>query len=791
MLVPNKRKMALSLLLFCLFVEWFRPLTEMARLTEMYQTLPLLMALGCFLLIDCISLPSAPAWLIKIILCLAVTVYLFNNYALDLQGWKHFADALIQDGVGLMEGHFGYLSGESRTFIFLIGWVLLVSVVQSLIMYRFHGLWFVAATVVYLMVLQVWPGMDTNGGLLRTVMYGFIFLSLLHKSRLEQRSSLGVLGTSRFILNGWSIKWITMSLLLVGASSGLAGYLVQSESKLIKPFHGLDDSGYLSALRFNNDSIAASNTGQSGYSLDDSRLGGSMKIDHKIAFIAKTEQSTYWRGESLSWYDGKGWSQPKHDLLRKRLGEELPPLLNSDMASSGINPLVTPVIRPLLTQEILLKDHSLSSPLFAGGSIAKVEAVVDESGQAMGFGDILVDSTTGKYILENAQNLSYYRIKVVESLTEEDVYQAIWHAGITAQDESYPVEIETNNLQLPKELPARVEKLARKITAGYKSSYTRVQAVEAYLRENYLYSLDKPLYPGMDEDFVDHFLFSQKLGYCNHFSTAMVVLLRSVGIPARWVKGFAPGEIITSKQAVDVLDVPNVDTEVVSSKPFQVAVRNSDAHSWVEVYFSGIGWIAFDPTPGFAGFGSVDGLTQTSEVQEALPTMTKDSTSVGSEALAWIGGYATWPKVTLVSLISWMTKMAKMPVLISVMISMILALLLTVGFFLLLSRFQRENLFIWFALRKHSALRQDPDYLAFVMHRVWMNVFRKFGKMESQHTLREYIQSRNLKSEHQQKCLVSLIHLCENVQYGNPGKPHLSRQQIKWLRLVNNSLWFS
>ncbi|MCK9905913.1 transglutaminase-like domain-containing protein, partial [Frankia sp. Cpl3] len=79
------------------------------------------------------------------------------------------------------------------------------------------------------------------------------------------------------------------------------------------------------------------------------------------------------------------------------------------------------------------------------------------------------------------------------------------------------------------------------------------------------------------------FLFESQRGYCDHFSSAMAVMLRSIGIPVRWVKGFAPGTSIGT-------DSNGVDT---------VEVRNRDAHSWVEVYFAGSGWIPFEATSTF------------------------------------------------------------------------------------------------------------------------------------------------------------------------------------------------
>ena len=75
---------------------------------------------------------------------------------------------------------------------------------------------------------------------------------------------------------------------------------------------------------------------------------------------------------------------------------------------------------------------------------------------------------------------------------------------------------------------------------------------------------------------MDQFLFETKIGYCDNFSTSMVVMLRSLGIPARWVKGFAPGEIVQREDSIPVYEV-----------------TNNNAHSWVEAYFPNVGWMHF------------------------------------------------------------------------------------------------------------------------------------------------------------------------------------------------------
>ncbi len=143
----------------------------------------------------------------------------------------------------------------------------------------------------------------------------------------------------------------------------------------------------------------------------------------------------------------------------------------------------------------------------------------------------------------------------------------------TNSDEAY-----SKYLQLPDTLPERVKDLAESISASYKNQYDKVKAVEKYLSSNYAYTLSPKSTP-KGRDFVDYFLFDLKEGYCTYYATSMVVMLRSIGIPARYVEGYA-----------------------LSSKPKKGTVydvTNEKAHAWVEVYFEGFGWLPFEPTASF------------------------------------------------------------------------------------------------------------------------------------------------------------------------------------------------
>ena len=130
------------------------------------------------------------------------------------------------------------------------------------------------------------------------------------------------------------------------------------------------------------------------------------------------------------------------------------------------------------------------------------------------------------------------------------------------------------------ELSDEFEALALEITAGADTRIEKVEAVLAYLLANYSYSLDQPLSDRVSSgelDPVEGFLFDTKAGHCEYFATAMALLLREVDVPTRNVNGFYGAHY------------NNIGDFYV--------VRQADAHSWVEVYFDGLGWLTFDPTP--------------------------------------------------------------------------------------------------------------------------------------------------------------------------------------------------
>lgn len=142
--------------------------------------------------------------------------------------------------------------------------------------------------------------------------------------------------------------------------------------------------------------------------------------------------------------------------------------------------------------------------------------------------------------------------------------------------EPYPDWVADAYLQLPEALPQRVRDLAAEAAGGAETPYDQALAVRDYLLANYRYELGVPQ-PPAGSDGVDFFLFETREGYCDYYASAMVVLMRSLGVPARYVLGYAPGQYDQDRN--------------------EYVVREFHYHAWPEVYFPGFGWQQFEPTP--------------------------------------------------------------------------------------------------------------------------------------------------------------------------------------------------
>jgi hypothetical protein len=177
-----------------------------------------------------------------------------------------------------------------------------------------------------------------------------------------------------------------------------------------------------------------------------------------------------------------------------------------------------------------------------------------------------LDLATVRLVDPIQQNQEYSLVSAVSTATVQELRTA---------GEDYPDWVRERYLQLPRRTPREVLEVARDATNDVTAAYDKAIGIETYLRDNFTYATTVPNVPP-DRDWVEFFLFESKQGYCDYFATAMVVMLRTQGVPARVASGFAPGEFDESAGLS--------------------LVRENHAHSWVEVYFPRDGWIVFEPS---------------------------------------------------------------------------------------------------------------------------------------------------------------------------------------------------
>lgn len=301
-------------------------------------------------------------------------------------------------------------------------------------------------------------------------------------------------------------------------------------------------------------------------------LGGSRSLGFDEVMTVRSARLDYWRAVAFDRYDGSGWANTTGELARAALGVATAEQARTPLAAGETIPLTDRRARQVITQTITLAQDRNDDLLLVGGTPlqfslpANLEHVIirADSGGIVPIYDDLALVTAATPLVAGTT----YTVTALVSLAD---VQTLRNAGT-----DYPQWVRERYLQLPANLPARVRAEAARViaAANAETPYDQAIAIEAYLRR-LTYSEDIPP-PPSNADLVDWFLFEQQAGYCDYFASAMVVMLRSVGVPARWVRGYASGDF-DPEEGVYI-------------------VRENVAHSWPEVYFPGVGWERFEPT---------------------------------------------------------------------------------------------------------------------------------------------------------------------------------------------------
>jgi transglutaminase-like putative cysteine protease len=296
------------------------------------------------------------------------------------------------------------------------------------------------------------------------------------------------------------------------------------------------------------------------------RLGGARQLSDDPVMAVRVEgPGRYWRAVTFDYYTGDGWLS--RDESSAPFGEGALPTLPLFQMRQPVTQTYTYYHDNALVIYAMANAIDLDRTARANFNPVPAEqaaqAGVGWTGEAEPWAEALT------YIRSNATVDVDESYRVV-SLASRAAMEQLRRAG-----SAYPEWITSRYLNLPPSITERTKALAQEITAPFDNDFDKAQAVEKYLRANIKYNerISTPP-PGIDK--VDYIVFTSREGYCDYYATAMIVMLRSLGIPARLAAGFAQGDF-------------DPETGVY-------LVRNRDAHSWVEVYFPRYGWIDFEPT---------------------------------------------------------------------------------------------------------------------------------------------------------------------------------------------------
>lgn len=269
----------------------------------------------------------------------------------------------------------------------------------------------------------------------------------------------------------------------------------------------------------------------------------------------------YWRSFTYDNYTGHGWKSSATQQIHYTPGQSIGP----DQLPEHI-----------LVQEKLSLFPGAEGSVYGAGETVSVDASTEAAWRSDNdlFG---IQTSDQAYTIQS----------LVPAVDEPTMRQA-------GQD--YPGWVVQRYLAVPTDVPARVKELAIQLTATEPTPYDRAHAIEEYLRQRYPYTLDVPR-PPANQDLVDYFLFDLRKGYCDYYASAMVILARSAGLPARLAIGYATGDYN------------------LNSKRF--LVTQAEAHSWPEIYFPGIGWVPFEPT---AGLPAINHSAQPTQAVSPVPT---------------------------------------------------------------------------------------------------------------------------------------------------------------------------
>ncbi|MCI0395398.1 MAG: DUF3488 and transglutaminase-like domain-containing protein [Chloroflexi bacterium] len=282
-------------------------------------------------------------------------------------------------------------------------------------------------------------------------------------------------------------------------------------------------------------------------------LGGPRTVGNELImdiYVGERLPYVYWQGIVYDTYQGGTWSVAGGEKTLHFPDE---------------GPLNVPfnAARMEVVQTVMNFLPNVST-IYGAPELVATDRQIYVLAQSDAAGKALVNGIQSRFIMKQGE-----RYRVVSRLSIVDA------SSLRQAPTDYPDWVQETYLQMPDTLTPETLALAQELTAGYDNPFDKAIAVRDYLRANIAYN-DQISAPPDGVEPIHYILFERKEAYCNYYASAMVMMLRSQGIPARIVAGYAQGEW---------------DEDSHSYR-----VRSSNAHTWVEAYFPGYGWIQFEPT---------------------------------------------------------------------------------------------------------------------------------------------------------------------------------------------------
>lgn len=561
--LDDQKGSRLSLLLFyflafLLLWEWLRPLDHF---TDTKHTGFFIVFIGLTFLLTFFRM----RWFVTVPFCVLFTfisihILFYEGSIFDLSWVSSFLQDVYLNITFIQTGQWNNMIPSFRTLLFFVLLWLLVYLLHYWVIYQRRILFFFMMTVAYITILDTFTPYDAAYAVIRIVLIGFFMLGLLYLERIKLMERITLPKAA-------VLKWFLPLSVLILAAVGFGLAAPKSDPNWPDPVP------FLKKVT-NHDRVPAGES-KIGYGNHDESLGGPFQQDASPVFTWQGKERTYFRVETKDTYTGKGWIETDTGMSYQLSGGNVENLWFDHKVSTERNTVrvkvderygYNHVMYPIGAQNIKPKQ---AVSLEMNGNTEQISPISEQTGDIRNMGSYIVTYNSPVYKQDELKKVKVRQNS--EEYTFSDRY-----------------------MQLPDTLPERVRTLAIKLTQDHDNMFDKVKAVEDYLGSNeFTYETENVTIPKDDEDYVDQFLFETKMGYCDNFSSSMVVLLRSAGIPARWVKGYTSGEY----------------KEAGNKNGSIYEVTNNNAHSWVEVYFPEQGWVTFEPTKGFtnpAEFASSD-----------------------------------------------------------------------------------------------------------------------------------------------------------------------------------------